>query len=149
MSLCKKQFSQERTINIAIIGFVYSIIFNLETHHVSHVFCTKKRVPSPQTKIPPKKKGYSTDILYTADFPQKNASQRKPQHNDHRESPRPLKRRPRQSLPCRRPRRKQTKAPHLRRPSHAGGAIRQSSNVENPWTTWMWVKMEDLGDHRC
>ena len=118
MSLCKKQFSQERTINIAIIGFVYSIIFNLETHHVSHVFCTKKRVPSPQTKIPPKKKGYSTDILYTADFPQRKASQRKPQRNDHRESPRPLKRRPRQSLPCRRPRRKQTKAIACRRWSH-------------------------------
>ena len=118
MSLCKKQFSQERTINIAIIGFVYSIIFNLETHHVSHVFCTKKRVPSPKLKFHPRKRVTVLIFYIPQIFLKKKASQRKPQRNDHRESPRPLKRRPRQSLPCRRPRRKQTKAIACRRWSH-------------------------------
>jgi len=127
MSLCKKQFSQERTINIAIIGFVYSIIFNLETHHVSHVFCTKKRVPSPKLKFHPRKR-VTVLIFY---IPQIFLKKKHPNENPNAmitASLQGLSKEDRGKA-CR----AEDQGESRQRPSHAaGGAIRQSSNVENP-----------------
>ena len=90
--------------------------FALQKRQFSTWNPTRCRVFSPKLKFTPKKKGYWwLFIIYVLYIPQIFHTIPKDipttsHSNDHRKSPRPLKRRPRQSLLCRRPRRKQTKA---------------------------------------